>query len=398
MKDSTCTVVVGGQYGSEGKGKVVSELISGRFKKVAVAAVRPGGPNSGHTAHPKGKEPIILKQLPSGCVFVNGAGFIPAGAVVDTKLLEHEIGVVGLLPYQITVDPRAVQLKPLDKATETATVQQISGTGSGNGSALIRRMSRLYPHCTMDRYDPPYQKPFTVQKVAPILHDVLDNHHFAQTIVIEGNQGFGLSLLHGPSYPFTTSRDVTAAAFASECGLAPSDVSNVVLTIRTFPIRVGNAGPKGSGFLKAEMSWEEVAKAGGWPEATPEYTSVTNRLRRVGAFDLKMVQDAVRYNGATEIAVMGIDRLNAEDRGCTESSKLSEKSLDWLNELMDRTGVPVTMIGTAPDVIVDLQAELYSTQIRNRGRDYGKTQYVKRDGDLRHHTLDPNTPKGPFGQ
>ena len=80
-----------------------------------------------------------------------------------------------------------------------------------------------------------------------------------QRIIIEGTQGFGLSLLHSKYYPFVTSRDTTAAAFVSEAGLSPLDVDDIVLVLRAFPIRVGgNSGP-----LPNEIDWDTVTSESG---------------------------------------------------------------------------------------------------------------------------------------
>ena len=79
-----------------------------------------------------------------------------------------------------------------------------------------------------------------VEDVAPLLHHALDA---GEDIVVEGTQGFGLSLLHGPHYPYVTARDTTAAGFATEVGLSPRHIDDIVLVVRTFPIRVG--GPSG---------------------------------------------------------------------------------------------------------------------------------------------------------
>src|ERR1035441_31319 len=112
-----------------------------------------------------------------------------------------------------------------------------------------------------------------IETVASLLHRALDD---AADVIVEGTQGFALSLLHGPDYPFVTSRDTTAAGFAMEVGLSPKVVNKIIMVVRTFPIRVG--GP--SGPFADEISWGGIAETSAAPRAIPEYTR--SEERRVG--------------------------------------------------------------------------------------------------------------------
>ena len=159
---------------------------------------------------------------------------------------------------------------------------------------------------------------------------------------MEGTQGFGLSLLHGGEYPFVTSRDTTAAAFASEAGLSPRQIDEVVMVVRTLPIRVGgNSGP-----LPNEISWTTVQARSGAPAVEAEFTSVTNRVRRVAEFDLQMVRKAAAYNRPTALAVMGTDRLDIGNRGCNDVTKLSRSAKEFLSNLYTELLVPIRWVGT----------------------------------------------------
>ena len=127
-----------------------------------------------------------------------------------------------------------------------------------------------------------------------------------------------------------------------EVGLSPRLIDEIVMVVRTFPIRVG--GP--SGPFADEISWEEIARISGAPQALPEYTSVTKRLRRVARFNLAAVQIACRYNRPTSLAVMGMDRLRYENSAVTELSGLTPNARVFLDELELKTGVPVQFAGT----------------------------------------------------
>ncbi len=179
-----------------------------------------------------------------------------------------------------------------------------------------------------------------IEPVAPLLHRSLDG---GKDVVVEGTQGFGLSLLHGYQYPYVTSRDTTAAGFAMEAGLSPRLIDKIVMVVRTFPIRVGGtSGP----FGREEISWEEIALRSGAPKAIPEFTSVTKRLRRVAEFDLGAVVRACQYNRPTSLAVMGLDRLDYANSGVSRIEDLSSKGRSFLNLIERATAVPIEFAGT----------------------------------------------------
>jgi adenylosuccinate synthase len=189
-----------------------------------------------------------------------------------------------------------------------------------------------------------------IETVAPLLHHVMDD---GGDVVIEGTQGFALSLLHGPDYPYVTSRDTTAAGFAMEVGLSPLSIDQIVMVIRTFPIRVGGT----SGPFANETTWEEIQNISGAPEVAKELTSVTKRLRRVAHFDMEAVKRACAYNRPTSLAVMGLDRLDHANTGVTERAKLTPIARKFLCDLELETGVPVDFAGTGFctfDVVVEL--------------------------------------------
>jgi adenylosuccinate synthase len=328
------TIVVGGQYGAEGKGKVTA-LIAHSFESPWV--VRCGGPNSGHTVTFNG-ENLILRQVPACPDHPTATLLLAAGCVVDENLLINELDILGIPPNRIIVDPRAVLLSEQDRINERDSIGYISSTFSGTGSALIRRISRrkdikLVKDSTL------LQKRCTVRTIAPMLHEVLDK---SGNVVIEGTQGFALSLLHSPHYPYVTSRDTTAAGFAMEVGLSPRQIDRIVMVIRTFPIRVGGE----SGPLPNEITWKEVQRISDAPGELPELTSVTRKLRRVAKFDIESIKMACRYNSPNALAVMGLDRLEYANHGVLEWTLITQQAKDFVASLEKETGVPVLYVGT----------------------------------------------------
>lgn len=328
------TIVVGGQYGSEGKGKVVA-LLASRVESPWI--VRCGGPNSGHTVRIEGRD-IVLRQVPSSTEPRKGIFCLAAGCAIDEGVLFNELDLLKIEPERMIVDPRAVVITEQDRAAEQAELGHVGSTCSGTGEAAIRRMSRR-ADVLLAKDSEALRDRCRIETVAPVLHRAIDE---GGDVIIEGTQGFALSLLHGRDYPFVTSRDTTAAGFAMEAGLSPRMIENIVMVLRTFPIRVG--GP--SGPLAAEISWEEIAASSGAPEVVPEYTSVTKRLRRVAHFDLESVKVACQYNRPTGLAVMGLDRIDYANTGATAIGGLTEKARAFLNELERATGVGIEFIGT----------------------------------------------------
>jgi adenylosuccinate synthase len=328
------TIVVGGQYGSEGKGKIAA-LVGASLRNPW--HVRCGGPNSGHSVTVGGKN-IVLRQVPSSTVPENGTFCLAAGCAIDAEILLRELDTLGIDRERIVVDPRAVIVTSADREIETAQLGNIGSTCSGTGAAMIRRMSRS-SECLLAKDSDVLRQRCRVETVAPLLHQYLSEDG---NVVVEGSQGFGLSLLHGPDYPFATSRDTTAAGFAMEVGLSPRAIDKIVMVVRTFPIRVG--GP--SGPFPGEITWEEVARTSGAPEVIREYTSVTQRLRRVARFDLRAVQVACAYNRPTSLAVMGIDRLDYRNSGAGELRDLTTEARLFLRNLETATGVPIEFVGT----------------------------------------------------
>ena len=128
---------------------------------------------------------------------------------------------------------------------KSGLIGSIASTGSGTGEAVIHRIRRRRDLAFGK--DVPELRPYISDTKAFLRKELLKNRR----IILEGTQGFGLSLLHSKHYPYVTSRDTTAAGFIAEAGLSPFDVDDIVLTIRAFPIRVGGS----SGPLEFETSW-----------------------------------------------------------------------------------------------------------------------------------------------
>jgi adenylosuccinate synthase len=332
------TVVVGGQFGSEGKGKVAHY-----FAKTlgAAVAVRVGGPNSGHTVISEAGQPIIFKQLPTAALLADIQCVLPAGSYISPAMLLDEMRIANLAPERLFVDPNAVVITDREMAEEnTSNLRStIGSTLSGTGAAVAARVNR-HGHITLAR-DNVLLRPF----IRPTTAFMDDKLRRKERVLIEGTQGFGLSALHSPHYPYATSRDTTAAGFVSEAGLSPLDVDDVVLVIRAFPIRVaGNSGP-----LPSEISWEEVTNESGSRSPIIEYTSVTKTVRRVARFDPEIVRQAILYNRPTRIVLNHVDQI---DVACGRAEHLTRRASSFFQIVKSSIALDIDYVGLGPSRLV----------------------------------------------
>ena len=187
------TVIVGGQFGSEGKGKVAHYFAR---EMEAAVAIRVGGPNSGHTVIAPDGEPLIFKQLPTAALLPEVVCVLPAGSYIRPDILLDEMRMADLDGSRLLIDHNAVVITEEELAAEreSGLGDAIGSTGSGTGAAVLNRMRRS-GGVRLARDDETL-KPY-VQAATPFLRDRLDKK---QRVLIEGTQGFGLSLLHTPHY------------------------------------------------------------------------------------------------------------------------------------------------------------------------------------------------------
>jgi len=333
------SVVVGGQFGSEGKGKVALELSR---QTRAAAVVRPGGTNSGHTGVASDGQMHALRQLPAAALTQDAFVILPPGALIDIDLLNQEIEQVGLAPERLKISPMATVISDEDRQAEQdgGLIEAIGSTGSGTGAALQRRILRQNTGAAIQAEGYPSLKPYLTDTTALIRSLLNEDKH----VVVEGTQGFGLSVLHGGFYPKATSRDTTAGAFISEAGLSPVDVTEVILVIRTFPIRVaGDSGP-----LENEMTWAEVAKNAELPPDFHELTSATKKIRRVGKFDPEIVRRAIAANNPTKIVLNHLDYVDPS----VKTDTMCPRAVSFIEKVEREIGQPIDWIGPDPEKIV----------------------------------------------
>lgn len=360
---SVCAVV-GGQFGSEGKG-----LIVGHIAKDYNHHVRVGAANAGHTLYTDLAwkqscgdripmwEKHVMQQVPCAA-YANPEAelYIGPGALISPDIFADELdtlgewrGARGLEPKVVYVDARAHVITEAHVLLEQASdlAERIGSTSTiareGIGAAQAARVMRELGCVTAERFFMENRWPGVE------LADVPARLAKADSVLLEGTQGASLSLTTG-HFPYVTSRNTTAAGLCADVGMPPTALDRVILVARTYPIRV--AGPSGPFWSDSvETSWEAI---GIDPES--ERTTVTKKVRRVATFSLDQVEEAVTLNGPTEIALTFADYLSPRLAGATTADEMdsdADSELLGLIEAIQTMGTDVAMLGTGPHSVID---------------------------------------------
>jgi adenylosuccinate synthase len=332
------TVIVGGQFGSEGKGKVAHYIAR---EHRATVAIRVGGSNSGHTAIDRHGIPRVFRVLPTPALLDDVMCVLGAGSYIDVEILFSEMRVAQLSAERLVIDPNAYIITEEHKRAErqSGLRERIGSTQSGTGAAVGHRIAR-HSSAHLARHDPRLQK--FLRPARSFLRSALNrNEH----VIIEGTQGFGLSLLHSRYYPKATSRDTTAATFVAEAGLSPLDVRDIVLVLRAFPIRV----PGDSGDLPRQIDWETVAREGSWETNLVERTSVTDQIRRVGRFDPQIPNEAIEVHRPTKIVLNHLDYFDFTSH---RSRTATNKVIEALRGIETDLNQSVDFLGLGQDILI----------------------------------------------
>ena len=331
-----CVVVVGAQWGDEGKGKIVDVLA----ERADLVVRYQGGANAGHTVV-KGDDEFILHQIPSGILHEGTRCLIGNGVVIDPETLLNEVDDLVARGVDVTdrliVSDRAHLVLPYHKLLDCASdkKQRIGTTGRGIGPTyedkIGRRGVRAGDLRALDRLretladrvpqinqrlemmgaegrvsaDENFQ---LLERLAPRLVPMLTDTGLitwraledGRRVLLEGAQGAQLDVDHG-TYPFVTSSSTTAGGAAVGAGIGPTRIDAVLGVVKAYTTRVGN-GP-----LPTEAEENEAASL---RELGGEFGATTGRPRRCGWFDAVVVRYAARVNGLTDLAVTKLDVLD----------------------------------------------------------------------------------------
>ncbi|MBI2006288.1 MAG: adenylosuccinate synthetase [Nitrosopumilales archaeon] len=320
------TVIVGGFFGDEGKGKIVSYLA---LKDNPSIVVRGGaGPNAGHTIA-DGDKVYKVRMLPSGFLNKSSKVMIGPGVVINPTILLKEIKDFGVSD-RVFVDQRCGIIEETHVERDSVLKTTIGSTGSGTGPANADRAMRTLKLAkdidSLSSY---------LKDVPTAVNQALDEN---KGVLVEGTQGTYLSLWHG-TYPYVTSKDVTASGICSDIGLGPKKVDEVMVVFKSYVTRVGE-GP-----LENELASDTISK-NGWSE----WGTVTGRQRRAAEFSFSLAKKAIMLNSATQIAITKLDVLFPSCAHKTSYASLDGEAKSFIKNIEDKLGVPVTLIGTGPAI------------------------------------------------
>lgn len=334
----TVDVIVGGQYGSEGKGHIASYLA-----REYDVLVRVGGPNAGHKVF-MSPTPYIHHQLPSGTLRNTSARLVLApGAVLNVNRLLKEMSECKVDVDRLFIDPQAMVISDGDIEREAGLVERIASTGQGVGMATVRRITDRGKRIKLagDIKE--------LKKYVRETWEVLEEAYKADSrILVEGTQGAGLSLYHG-QYPYVTSRDTSVSGCISEAGISPTRIRKVIIVCRTYPIRVQNPENGTSGKMWQEISWKTVSERSGIPLSKlkrTERTSTTDRKRRVSEFDWELLRKSSAINGPTDIALTFADYLDCRNADARRYEQLRPETIRFVEEVERVGSAPVSLIST----------------------------------------------------
>lgn len=355
-------VIIGAQWGDEGKGKIV-DLLADRFD---VVARYQGGHNAGHSVY-VGDKAFVLRLLPSGVIHPDKICVLGNGMVIDPKAFFAEVDEllaqnVPITPDRVKISARAHLIMPYHRALDHTSEERLGnekvgttlrGIGPAYEDKFGRRGIRVADALDKDvlksriergleeanrlivmygreplRSDEIFAEIHELaERMRPFVHDTTRFLNQAikdgKRILLEGAQATLLDIDHG-TYPFVTSSNPTAGGAAVGAGIPPHRISGVLGIVRTYTTRVGE-GP-----FPTEMLAQEEDLANLIRERGNEYGSVTRRPRRCGWFDAVATNYAAELNGFHSVALTKLDVLDALDeiKICT-SYRLDNREIDY---------------------------------------------------------------------
>lgn len=340
-------VIVDMQFGSTGKGLLAGYLANRNLPDTLITA---WAPNAGHTFIDNRGNKYVHCMIPNGVVSNNLKRIlIGPGSVIDPALFESELNHLksqGVIDdrVKIAIHEHAAVVTEEDRQWERANMVGIGSTMKGVGRAVARKLERPQVRSNV-AYEALNATPLYKYVVSVAeYNDLLDS---AEVAMVEGHQGYSLSINHG-MYPYTTSRDCTTMQILSDCGFPFDEVAallrsgsayNAKMTVwgsaRTYPIRVANrfqdgkqVGWSGPHYPdQVELQWEDIGRE-------PELTTVTKLPRRIFTWSQRQMDEAMRINGIDFLFLNFVNYWPKEERR------------KKVNEVMAR--YPLRLIGMGP--------------------------------------------------
>lgn len=348
---SGANVLFDGQWGSTGKGKLASYLAEKGDPDMATVDFQP---NAGHTTVIGGKE-YVLHCIPGS--FVNRDTrlvILPAASIrIDQFLQELEMLQDFSVADRIKIHPHTgiVTNNHRRAENEEAQMVSISSTRQGTGAALADKIRRQAP----------LAKDFP--ELAPYVQDCTEDVQRTARcgkLLIETAQGFDLSLNYGHRYPYVTSREINTAQALANAGVPPQDVAKVWASLRTYPIRVGNATAEIGGILiegnsgphypdQREVDWSELSAVMG--REVEEKTTVTKRVRRIFTWSDLQFKRMMAACAPTDLFINFINYIDPAMENRTAYEDITDLANDFVDQVKQQCGAyrtKVTLLGTGP--------------------------------------------------
>ena len=357
-------VVVDGQAGSSGKGKVCGYLASrDRFG----IAINNWMSNAGHTWVGDYGTKVMTQHLPTSIVNRAIIPVIGPGAAITPEILINEMRKYSDMIHQdVIIHPRAMIIQEKHREEERIKIRSGS-TFKGCGAAQAEKAMRIPNVQLLQDYI--HELPRDIRErivmtdTGQLINCMID---IGINVLIEGSQGFDLDINYGLDYPHTTSRQCHAGQLVADCGISPMQVTDVIMIMRPYPIRISNETELGVNISSgdyngsSEITWDTVKQRCGAPDGINfgETTTVTKKLRRVFELNWDRLRYAAMINRPTQIVLNFAQYIDWGVYGATSLEQISTKVLDFILLVEKETGAPVTMIGTGPanSMMVDLRA------------------------------------------
>lgn len=331
------TILTGGFYGDEGKGKIVGYLAV--HDKPALVVRSGSGPQAGHTVTPT----IKVTQVPSGLVNRSARLLIGRGTLVSPEIFLKEVKE-NKLEGRIFIDGGCTIIEPKHIEAEKELVKRVGSVGTGVGPA---RADRVMRRAKLARDIPSLKRYIT--NVSKEVNDAISKD---KNVLVEGVQGYGLSLLDSKYYPYVTSQDTTASQFAADTGVGPRTVDNVVVVFKAYLSRVGE-----------DPTFKEWSAAKAKKLGITERGSVSGRARKLGDFSIEMACDSIIANSGNVFALTCLDRLFPGNENIREYKKLTPEAKAFIKDLEKKLKSKTKyftkfhLISTGPDImdVIDLR-------------------------------------------
>ena len=345
------TMVIDLQYGSTGKGLLAGYLAETTCPDTIITA---WAPNAGHTYIDRAGRKYIHTHLANGIVspFCKRV-FLGPGSMIDPMQLLDEIAqcqdIIDARGIRIMIHPHAAIVTQRHRDLEAGPMTKIGSTKKGVGAAMIQRIERNPDDMNIASREPLLNKYVVSQS------EYMDMLGTASHVLIEGAQGFGLSIYHG-FYPYTTSRDVTVWQILADCGIPRTMAKDLEVfgTCRTYPIRVANrfdeegkqVGFSGPVYAdQSEITFESIGQ-------TTELTTVTKLPRRIFTFSQIQIQEAIEFNG--------VDRVFLNFANYVKS----EAELIRIIDAIESAGTRVCFMGIGPRFRDVIETDYWANGVR----------------------------------